>query len=82
MAIKYDDFVPVEINRDGERMTVPFCDLLAGDILTDPRYPTVIVEDGAHYSGDASYDGYLFYGTDEHSYFPEDFGAEALEGGD
>lgn len=26
----------------------------------------------AHYSGDASYDGYLLYGSDDESYYPED----------
>ena len=30
------------------------------------------VGDNAHLSGDSSYDGYLFYDTNERSWFPEE----------
>lgn len=56
---------------ESEAKDIPFCDLKAGDTVFCQGIPIVIEED-AHYSGDATYDGYLAYGTDGESLFPED----------
>ena len=64
-----DEYTEVEIIRNGEQQTVYFCDLSYGDYI-----PVIgeTVDIGAHYSGDASYDGWLFYDQNGNSWFPED----------
>ena len=37
---------------------------------------TCVVGEDAHYSDDASYDGYLFYDVDGNGWFPEDLESE------
>ena len=70
----YDETYPVEIVRDGIKMTVPFREIKKGDKVPtrNPDHP-IIVGENAHLSGDAAYDGWLFYDTNGNSYFPEDF---------
>ena len=78
----YDPNIEVDIIRNGERMSVPFFSVKEGDHPVD--YPgTTVGDGGAHFSGDESYDGYMFFDTDGNEYFPEDFGAELIfNGGD
>lgn len=45
--------------------------LKEGDIIFTHGVAHMVGTD-AHYSGDASYEGYLLYDTDGNSYFPED----------
>lgn len=61
--------VEVEIKRGGEKMTVDFSDIKAGDYIVALG---IYAADDAHYSGDADYDGYLFFADDGDGYFPED----------
>ena len=81
----YDKNVQVEIIRNGETMFVPFCELKKGDLFCYTKnengksnhiFRNAVGEDGAHKSGDASYDGWLFYDVFGDSWFPEDFGAQ------
>lgn len=76
----YDSKVEVRISRQGQRMTVPFRKVKAGDIVLD-RQVLCVVADDAHYSGDASYPGWMFYDRDGESWFPEDFGAVPVPAG-
>ena len=57
------------IERNGERMTVPFYELTSGDYLVDH---CIVVGFAAHKSGDASCDSWLFYDDDGNGWFPED----------
>lgn len=67
----------VKVIREGavEVSLVPFESVKRGDTIFLNDSPFVCDED-AHQSGDASYDGFLLYGEDGESYFPED-----LDGG-
>ncbi len=60
----------IGIMRDGHFAMVSFADIRAGDYVIAID---AVVKEGAHFSGDASYDGYLFYDTDDNGWFPEDF---------
>ena len=63
----------VEVIRknETEKTDVLFETLKVGDtFFVDGAAYTVGVD--AHYSGDASYDGYLLYDTHENGWFPED----------
>ena len=66
----------VLIKRNGEVRTVPFDKIKGGDIVyTDGvvnANAVVCEDDSVHYSGDASYDGYLFYTPEGDSVFMED----------
>lgn len=77
----YDEQVEIAILRDSEEEEVPFCDLIKGDIIIDPlpNGERITVGEDAHFSGDSSYEGYLFYDVDGCDWYPEDFGAELLE---
>jgi len=70
----FDDTVLVSIVRDGANQEVMFNEILEGDVLKDG---TVVGTD-SHFSGDESYDGYLFYDTEGNDYYPEDFGGELI----
>ena len=63
----------VKIIRVGETSPeeVAFEDICDGDTFFVNGVPYVADGD-AHYSGDASYDGYLVYSMDGESWFPED----------
>lgn len=61
--------LPVLIERNGKRMLVPFCEIQGGDFIVDHSFYAGC---DAHVSGDASYDGWLFYDEDGNSWFPED----------
>ena len=63
-----DENVMVKIVRNGHGSIVPFFEIKKGDYIVAFN---VRATSDAHYSGDASYDGYLFYAEDD-SYFPED----------
>ena len=54
-----------------EVQEVPFESLRKGDIFFVNGESFTVNED-AHYSGDASYDGYLLYDSEGNSWFPED----------
>lgn len=69
----YDDSVEINVIRNGEQVEVMFSEVEDGDVLVD--YPGRVVDGDAHFSGDESYDGWLFYDTDGNAYYPEDFGA-------
>lgn len=56
---------------ENKEMYIPFEEIRKGDTVY-VKDGTVIAADDAHYSGDASYDGYLFYDTYGNSVFPED----------
>lgn len=60
----------VSIERNGEEITVPFYNIKGGDFLIDRQ---IVAWSNAHESGDASYDGWLFYDEDGNGWFPEDF---------
>lgn len=51
----------------------PFSELKAGNVVMDNEFNTIVVAEDAHLSGDASYDGYLFYDYKGDSWFPESF---------
>lgn len=70
----FDERVKVEVLRGQDEMLVAFCDVQDGDRLR--QYGDAVVDGDAHFSGDESYDGWLFFDTDGNDYFPEDFGAE------
>lgn len=57
---------------------VAFESLCAGDTVFAGGGICVVGED-AHYSGDASYDGYLFYDVDGEGWFPEDLESNVKE---
>lgn len=67
--------VVVEIQRDDSDgfEQVSFNEVRDGDKVRLPNGRIITVEDDAHPSGDATYDGWLFYDTNGESYFPEDF---------
>ena len=48
-----------------------FTEIEAGDTVFVNGKP-IVVGDDAHYSGDASYDGWLLYDTNGEGWFPED----------
>lgn len=52
-----------------------FRDLKRGDVVFADGVPIEIAED-AHLCGDASYDGYLCYDTDDNSVFPDSLDGE------
>lgn len=54
-----------------ERSSCHFYDLKKGDTFFMGGSPCIVGED-AHYSGDASYDGYLLYDENDNGVFPED----------
>lgn len=61
----------MKVRQIGRR---PFYALKAGDVILDDDGKVLCtVGEDAHVSGDASYDGWLFYDTKGNSYFPEDF---------
>lgn len=72
----YDENVSVNVLRNGEQKTIPFCDLVAGDVIYGGELDGIVVGIDAHYSGDASYDGWLLYDENGVDFYPEDFGAE------
>lgn len=71
--------------RKGETdvTTTAFSSLMAGDtFFSNGKVYTVGTD--AHYSGDASYDGYLLYDSNGYSWFPEELDDQppkVLEGG-
>lgn len=65
------NFVKCARNGAGEVEDVPFESLRKGDIFFVNGLLHVAGSD-AHYSGDASYDGYLIYDTNDNGWFPED----------
>ena len=76
----YDETYPVEIVRDGIKITVPFHDIKKDDRFYVPidigHKPYLVkVAESAHFSGDADYEGYLFYDEYGSDWYPEDFGA-------
>lgn len=73
MLAKYDENVYVDIMRKGIAMTVYFYELLAGDVISVSSHAGIVVGEDAHRSGDASYDGWLFYSAKGTDYYPEDF---------
>jgi len=66
----------VDIMRDGKRRFVPFYDIKSGDFIA---YLGVFAGDDAHQSGDASYDGWLFYDSNGLSVFPEDLDGDVRD---
>lgn len=60
----------VLIERCGKPMTVPFYEIIGGDFIVDQG---IVAGSNAHKSGDASYNGWLFYDEDGCGWFPEDF---------
>lgn len=71
----YDDYVLVDIVRNGESMAVPFRDIEEGDYITELE---IYAGDDAHESGDCDYDGWVFYDTEGEGWFPEDLGGELI----
>lgn len=72
----YDEEVLVSVIRGNVKMSVMFSEIEDGDELAD--FPGTVVDGDAHFSGDESYDGWLFYDTVGNDYYPEDFGAEIV----
>lgn len=70
--VVYDENVEVEIEREGEYMIIPFCEIQAGDyIIMSERY----AGEDAHKSEDPDYDGWVVYDSFGCGLFPEDLGA-------
>lgn len=69
----YDENIPVNILRNGQKQTVPFKELVCGDVISTGN---VVVAIDAHFSTDPSYDGWLLFDQNGIDYYPEDFGAE------
>ena len=67
---KKKNYVILRKNAGGLEFA-PFESIRKGDIFTAFGLIHICGED-AHYSGDASYDGYLLYDTDGEAFFPED----------
>jgi len=72
----YDETVNVNVVRSGVPQSVMFCEIKKDDVLVD--FPCAIVDEDSHFSGDASYEGWLFFDTTGCVYFPEDFGASLV----
>ena len=69
----YDEHILCDVKRKGKKVSVWFYDIKTGDMVWLPKsrmYVTATTD--AHRSGDASYDGWLFYANHD-SFFPEDF---------
>ena len=79
MCNVYDEDVYIEIMRNANAMTVHFWELKEGDMIAAGEHKGLIVEEDAHESGDACYEGWLFLGADGDSYYPEDFGADLVK---
>ena len=63
------------IERENELIEVPFENIQQGDkVFLDgvPCWNSVICNVGAHRSGDADYEGWLFYDNNKTGFFPED----------
>ena len=56
---------------ENKEMYIPFEEIRKGDTVY-VKDGTVVAADDAHYSGDADYDGYLFYDVYGNGIFPED----------
>ena len=65
------DIVSCIRKGDTKVQEVTFESLRAGDTIFVKGCARIVEED-AHYSGDASYDGYLLYDTEGESWFPRD----------
>ena len=79
-AFVYDETHPVEIIRNGKKISVPFFDISKGDKFYPPvdigREPYLItVSVSAHYSGNSDYVRCLFCDENGSEWYPEDFGA-------
>lgn len=72
----YDENVLVNILRNGKEQTVPFCELVTGDIVWGGELNGVTVGIDAHYSDDNDYDGWLLFDQNGVDYYPEDFGGK------
>lgn len=79
MCNVYDEDVCIEIMRNANAMTVHFWELKEGDMIAAGEHKGLIVEEDAHESGDACYEGWLFLGSDGDTYYPEDFGADPVK---
>lgn len=71
----YDEKSLVNIVRQGEPMSIPFCELKAGDHLQTVNGTALVCGTDAHVSGDADYEGWIVFDEYGEGYFPEDFGA-------
>ena len=69
------DYVSFVRQGEGRVEEICFENLREGDIFFVDGIPYTVGVD-AHYSGDASYDGYLLYDTSENGWFPEDLDAD------
>lgn len=74
----YDENISVNILRNGERITVPFCKLVKDDVVFGGELDGIVVGTDAHVSGDACYNGWLLYDENDVDFYPEDFGAELV----
>lgn len=74
----YDENVSVNVLRKGERKTVPFCELISGDVVFGSELDGIVVGVEAHVSGDACYEGWLLYDENGVDFYPEDFGAKRI----
>lgn len=54
-----------------EEKEVAFCEIQEGDTIFIGGMPLKVTYE-SHYSGDATYDGYLLYAEDEEGLYPED----------
>lgn len=67
----YSETIQVRIMRSGTQKTVMFCDVKDGDRLVD--FGGAIVDGDSHFSGDSTYEGWIFFDTSGNDYYPEDF---------
>lgn len=74
----YDENISVNILRNGQHQTVPFRELVEGDVVFGGVLDGIVVGIEAHISGDASYDGWLLYDENGVDFYPEDFGAKLV----
>lgn len=64
-------YIKVQRMGDSHISLASFESLKAGDTVFHLGTPVEVAED-AHFSGDASYPGYLFYDPEGEGWFPED----------
>ena len=78
MCKVYDENITVDILRNGKRMTVPFRELVSGDVVFGSELDGIVVGIDAHSSGDACYTGWLLYDENGVDFYPEDFEAKRI----
>lgn len=77
-ACIHDEDVAVSVERNRNRISVPFCEIKKGDIvMLTCGIPVQAAEDARVMDG-VTYLGWRFYSVEGDDYYPEDFGASQV----